>query len=114
MHVDHLKFGSIQIDGQVFSEDIVIDRGNITNREKFASRKYKSSYGHTPLSAAENIPWNCKQLVIGTGMYGSLPVMEEVKQAAKEKGVRLLIKETPEAVKYLNEADTNFVLHLTC
>ncbi|HHJ51982.1 MAG TPA: hypothetical protein ENJ89_02200 [Caldithrix abyssi] len=114
MEVQSLEFGRLQIDGRVYTEDIVIDGQKIQPRRKDASRKYKHRYGHTPLSAEENIPWQCKRLVIGSGIYGSLPVMPEVEQRAEQLGVELLVIPTRDAIKYLNEPDTNFVLHLTC
>lgn len=72
--------------------------------------------GHTPLSVAEDIPWNCKQLVIGTGAYGRLPVMEDVKREAQRRHVELLILPTAEAIETLgqNPRDTNAILHVTC
>jgi hypothetical protein len=114
MQINELSFGNIKIDGISYSEDIIIDKCKIIARDKSASRKIKGQFGHTPLSPAENIPWNCKRLVIGSGMYGSLPVMKEVHDKAKELNIELLIKPTPQAVDHLNETDTNFILHLTC
>ncbi len=114
MQLGPIDFGAISIDGVIYREDIVIDRGQIKLRDKDASRNYKARYGHTPLSAQENIPWNCHTLVIGSGIYGSLPVMDEVRKMAREKGVQLIIKQTREAAKHLNDDQTNLVLHLTC
>jgi hypothetical protein len=62
---------------------VVIDRGEIRDRKKKPSKKFRDDYGHTPLSIAEDIPWKCGQLVVGTGAYGRLPVMKEVKRAAQ-------------------------------
>ena len=114
MKVDNLQFGRITIDGRSYNEDIVIDNDQITLRDKTASRKKKSVYGHTPLTLQENIPWNCKRLVIGSGQYGSLPVEKDIHRKAAELGVQLFIEPTPQAIQRLNEPDTNFVLHLTC
>jgi len=114
MHISQVKFGKIAIDGSVYTKDIVIANGEVIKREKQASRKYKKDYGHTPLTVDENIPWDCKRLVIGSGMYGSLPVAREVRVKAKELDVELIIEPTPQACKHVNEKDTNFVFHLTC
>jgi len=114
MQVKKIGFGSVTIDGQTYHEDIVIDGGKILFREKERSRKWKGRFGHTPLSADENIPWHCRRLIIGNGMYGRLPVMDEVKRAAVGKGVQLQIMLTPQAVRHVNDPETNFVLHLTC
>ncbi len=114
MKVDHLSFGKIIIDGQTYREDIVIVDKQIIHREKDASRKWKAKYGHTPLSVEENIPWQCRKLVIGTGMYGALPVMPEVKEKAEKLGVELQIMPSPQAVRHLDDRHTNLILHLTC
>jgi len=65
---------------------------------------------------AEDIPWKCRQLVIGTGVYGRLPVMKEVEREAKRHKVRLLILPTIRAIEVLQEdpADTNAIIHVTC
>ena len=114
MKVEEITFGKIVIDGKVYRDDIVIDNGKISYRRKEESRKQKFKYGHTPLTIHENIPWNCKKLVIGTGHYGSLPIVEDVKTEAIRKGIELIIEKTPDAIKHIGEPDTNFIIHLTC
>src|ERR1044071_5914456 len=85
MHFDKFSFGSIQIDGKTYEKDVVIDRGEIRRRKKGPSKKFREDFGHTPLSIEEKLPWNCRQLVIGTGAYGNLPVMEEVAREAERR-----------------------------
>src|SRR6476646_4835838 len=77
MRFDVFLFGSICIDGTTYEYDVVIDRGHIRKRKKKPSRSFRYRFGHTPLSIEEEIPWQCRRLVIGTGT-GALPVMEEV------------------------------------
>ena len=114
MKVKELSFGSINIDGKEYFKDIVIHKGKIKKRKKKESKQFRSQFGHTPLSTLENIPWDCKKLIIGTGHRSALPVMKEVPKKAKKKGVELVLKSTPDAVRHINEKDTNFILHLTC
>jgi hypothetical protein len=114
MKIKDLSFGSITIDGETYRKDVIIDNGSVKKRKKAKSKKYAGSFGHTPLSPDENIPWNCKHLIIGTGHSSSLPVMEEVYITAGRKGVELLAMSTLEAVKHVNDQDTNLILHLTC
>ena len=116
MHFDNFSFGSLRIDDSTFVHDVVIDRGEIRDRKKKPSKKFRDDFGHTPLSIAEDIPWNCSQLVIGTGAYGRLPVMKEVEREAKRHKVRLLILPTIRAIEVLQEdpADTNAIIHVTC
>ena len=113
MTVNNLSFGSITIDGETYEKDLIIDNGSVKKRKKAESKKYSSMFGHTPLSP-ENIPWNCKHLIIGAGHSSCLPIMDEVQNIADSKGVELVIMSTPEAIKHINDQHTNFVLHLTC
>jgi hypothetical protein len=114
MIVDEYSFGRIVIDGKEYTKDIVIHDGTIEKRDKKKSKHLKSQYGHTPLTPEENIPWNHKRLIVGTGAYGKLPVVRGVKDEARKKMVKLEIMPTKKALTHLNDADTNMILHLTC
>ncbi len=116
MRFEDFRFGSIRIDGETYEHDVVIDRGTIRKRNKKPSKKFREEFGHTPLSIEEKIPWNCRRLVVGTGSYGSLPVMKEVKREAKRRKTILIIATTPEAIETLrsDRDDTNAILHVTC
>jgi hypothetical protein len=110
------RFGSLKIDGEKYTKDVVLDGGELRKRKKKPSREFRRQFGHTPVSLREKIPWECKRLVIGTGMHGRLPVMDEVSAEAGRRGVELVMCPTPEAVQLLrdNPPDTNAILHLTC
>jgi len=116
MHFDNFSFGSIKIDGSIYEHDVVIDRGDISKRKKKPSKKFRDDFGHTPLSVEENIPWKCRQLVIGNGAYGQLPVMQEVRREAERLKIKLLVLPTAAAIKLLEQEpkDTNTILHVTC
>jgi hypothetical protein len=116
MHFGELSFGSLQIDRTTYEHDVVIDRGEIRKRKKSPSKKFRDEFGHTPLSIEEDIPWKCRQLVIGSGAYGRLPVMQEVRREAERHKIKLLVLPTIEAIEVLNQKskDTNAILHLTC
>jgi hypothetical protein len=94
MHFDKFSFGTLQIDGITYEQDVVIDRGEVRKRKKTPSRRYRDKFGHTPLSTGEKIPWKCDRLVIGTGANGRLPVMKEVKLEAERRHVELVIVPT--------------------
>src|SRR6201988_5302416 len=106
------SFGSIRIDDVTYEHDVLIDRGQVRKRKKKPSKKFRETFGHTPLSVEEKIPWKCRRLVIGTGT-GALPVMEEVKREAQQRKIDLAILPTAEAIKTLQEnfAETNAILH---
>jgi len=113
---ESFSFGSIRIDGVTYEHDLVIDQGEIRKRKKKASKQYRGAYGHTPLSAKEDIPWRCRRLVVGTGAEGGLPVMDEVRKEAQLRKVELLSLPTPDAIAILSGGgkDTNAMLHVTC
>jgi len=116
MRFDKFSFGSLEIDGSSYEHDVLIDRGEISKRKKKPSKKFRELFGHTPLSVEENIPWKCRQLVIGNGAYGRLPVMQEVRREAERRKIKLLVLSTIEAIELLNQnpKDTNAILHVTC
>ena len=116
MRFQDFSFGSIRIDGVTYEHDIVIDRGKIRQRKKKASKKFRDAFGHTPLSAEEKIPWKCQRLVVGTGAYGNLPIMNEVLREAERREIELLIFPTAQAIEVLkqNPDGTNAILHVTC
>src|SRR5262245_27397314 len=101
MKFGKFHFGSIEIDHVAYSHDVVIDRGNISKRKKKPSKKFRDQFGHTPLSTEEKLPWKCARLVVVTGKYGSLPVMDEVMNEARRRKVELLIMPTQEAIDVL-------------
>jgi hypothetical protein len=115
MHLDKFSFGTLRIDGSTYEQDVVIDRGEIRKRKKTPSKKFRDEFGHTPLSIEEKIPWKCRRLVIGTGAYGRLPVMKEVKLEAERRHVELVIVPTSAAIRLIEkEPSANAILHVTC
>jgi hypothetical protein len=116
MQIGKFSFGQITIDGITYERDVVIDHGKVRKRNKKPSKKFRDAYAHTPLSMAEEIPWKCRRLVIGTGTYGNLPVMDEVKQEAARRDLELVVLPTAKAIKVLQKASrhTNAILHITC
>jgi len=115
MRFEEFSFGSIRIDGTIYEHDVVIDRGQVRKRNKKLSKKFRETFGHTPLSTEEEIPWKCKRLVIGTGA-GALPVMDAVRQEAKRRKITLVVLPTAEAIEQLEREPekTNAILHVTC
>ena len=116
MAFGRFTFGSIEVDGTIYEHDLVIDRGDIRKRKKGPSKALRAQYGHTPLSAGEDIPWDCERLVIGSGAAGALPIVDAVAEEAARRGVELVVLPTAEAIVELERAphDTNAILHVTC
>ncbi|MGA2614310.1 MAG: MTH938/NDUFAF3 family protein [Spirochaetia bacterium] len=113
--VEKFSFGSVCIDGVTYDYDVVIEHGDVRKRKKKASKELRNEFGHTPLSLAENIPWSCRRLVVGTGASGAMPVMDDVRDEASRRGVELVVVATEQAIELLNKQpeDTNAILHIT-
>jgi hypothetical protein len=112
-----VRCGEIEVEGERYGDDLVIDGGRVAKRRKKASKRYRDRYGHTPLSAEEPIPWGGKRLVVGTGESGRLPVMPEVYEEAERRGVEVVALPTEEALRLLGTVKTKdvyAVLHVTC
>src|SRR5262249_8941981 len=116
MRIEKFSFGRITIDGVTYEHDVVIDHGKVRKRKKKPSKKFRDAFAHTPISTAEEIPWKCRYLVIGTGANGNLPVMDEVRDEAARRELKLMILPTAQAIKALKKAshDTNAILHVMC
>lgn len=112
-----VAFGSIEVDRRRYDHDVVIDRGAVRKRSKKPSKKYRTDFGHTPLSAAEDLPWSGPRLIIGTGAHGALPITGDVIEEAKRRGITLDAVPTAEACRLITELtkdEVNAVLHVTC
>jgi len=116
LKLEKCKWDSIVINGNTFQKDVVIDKYIVRERKKGPSKKYQTRFGHTPLSPDEEIPWDCEELVVGTGFQSRLPVMNEVKEEAAKRKVRLILLPTPKAVDYFktHQKGRNAIFHLTC
>jgi hypothetical protein len=117
MEVRLLGFGVIEVQGQRYDRDVVIDAGTVRRRDKKPSKALRNRYGHTPLSEAEDIPWGGERLVVGTGVDGALPVTPEVRHEAQRRGIELVAVPTELACRLLREAHpatVRAVLHVTC
>ena len=112
-----VEFGEIEINGQGYDYDVIIDKGKVRKRNKKASKVYRRQYGHTPLSADEDIPWGGKHLIVGTGVYGQLPIMPQILDKAKEHEIEIIAVKMDEACRLISEKKTGkirAILHVTC
>lgn len=112
-----VAFGSIEIDGQRYDHDVVIEHGQVRKRKKGPSKAFRDRFGHTPVSTDEAIPWSGGRLIIGTGATGSLPVMPEVLAEAGRRGIEVVALPTETACELLGDAqdeDVTAILHVTC
>jgi hypothetical protein len=117
MQAKLIEFGEIEVEKERYAYDVVIEAGKVRKRKKGPSKQYRESAGHTPLSIEEKIPWGGNQLIVGTGVYGRLPVMPEVQEEARRRGIKLVVVSTEEACRLLSDLkskDAYAILHTTC
>jgi hypothetical protein len=112
-----VSFGIIEVAGRTYEHDVVIDRGHVRRRDKKPSKGRRGEFGHTPLTAAEAIPWTGSRLVIGTGASGQLPVAEDILLEAEARGVSVVTLPTRDACRALSgipDPEVCAILHVTC
>jgi hypothetical protein len=117
MKAELVSFGELEIDGKRYHRDVVIDGGRIHKRDKSPSKALPFKGRHTPLTAAEDIPWGGKRLIIGTGAKGQLPIASGLTEEAKRRGIAIEALPTIDACKLLADldpADVYAILHVTC
>ena len=117
MDVEYPGFGAIVIDGQRYDRDMIVEQGRVRPRKKGPSKAKRGEYGHTPLTAGEDLPWSGPRLIIGTGANGRLPVPPDVYDEAASRGIELVTLPTSEACELLRSIDgdeVSAVLHVTC
>jgi len=101
MRFDDFSFGRIRIDGVTYEHDVVIERREVRKRNKKPSKELRDTYGHTPLSSKEKIPWKCRRLVVGTGMKAGVGLYR-----LRPTGCRLRQKRLPYTPRLNAATDT--------
>jgi hypothetical protein len=117
MDCRYIAFGLIEIGGQRYDRDVVVEAGKVRRRKKGPSKPRKAEYGHTPLTPDEVIPWSAPRLIVGTGANGQLPITGELYREAARRGVEVIARPTAEACELISAADPTSlaaVLHVTC
>lgn len=119
MDVRLVEFGLIEVEGERYPHDVVLEAGRVRRRKKGPSKPRRGEFGHTPLTAAERIPWGPagSRLVVGTGASGSLPVAPDLREEAARRHVDLVAVPTAEACRLLADVPADqvrAVLHVTC
>jgi len=119
--IEEYKFGLIVIDGKTYNYDVEV-RWNGEVLKWWRKEGHKIDVEDVK-KAVEQSP---DTIILGTGAYGVCKVTENCQNFIKEKGMKLIIDKTEEAVKTFNviskeskeeEGEQNKVIglfHLTC
>ena len=117
-HIDGTAFGSITIDGQDHSYDVVLTAaGEVVERRKELSKRHTgTSHVVSEAEAEYLLDQGAARLIIGTGQYGALGLSDEAKAFLDKKGCAVTLASTPEAIElYAAAAEpVTAMFHLTC
>ena len=114
MNIDAYEFGRIDIAGQTFTSDVIVLSDEVLD-------SWWRKEGHRlqiqDLEAA--IQAKPEMLVIGTGYFGRMVVLEETRNQLDSRSIDLVIAKTGKAVKEFNRLQQRYArvvaaLHLTC
>ena len=111
--INHYSFGSIEIDGRVYRNDIII------YLEAIQSDWWRKEGHHLLLvDIADIIKAGPEVLIVGQGDPGLMTVSDEVRDRLEELGIELITQPSREASETFNrlspKRDTAFAVHLTC
>jgi len=111
--IESYSFGKIVIDGKTYTSDVILYPGKVDD-----SWWRKSGHLLQREDLKDVIKYNPEVLIVGTGAYGLMKVLDETKQFLKSEGIELIVEETKKACKIYNELKgkkkVSAVFHLTC
>jgi len=111
--INSYSLGSITIDNQKFTKDLIIYPDHITS-----NWRRKTSHLLIKDDIAEIMDYKPEVLIIGTGASGLMKVDDKLKEKLKSLGIELIIKKTADAVskykKIYKDKKVAAALHLTC
>ncbi len=112
--VEHYEFGKIRINGKIYTRDLIIMPWRIVEN-------WWRKEGHRVQmeDLKEIMNEEISYFIIGTGYYGRVNVDRDVIEFFERRGVRVILKESEEAVKDYNKfakegKKVALGIHLTC
>ena len=113
MKIESYSFGSILIDGESYTSDLIIFPAEID-----ASWWRKYSHKVELADIPKLLEAKMDVIIFGTGAYGLMKIDKKVIEHFTERNIELIIKKTGKAVSIYNEISENkkviAALHLTC
>ncbi len=114
MKIDSYEFGSITIDGKMYTSDVVIYPGRVD-----AAWWRKEGHRLQPADLADVVNARPGIVVVGTGYAGVMAVPEATKNFLTSKGIDVRVARTGKAVDTFNTLQGGnkvviAALHITC
>ena len=115
MHIDKYSFGSIRIDGRDYTQDVIL----LGNEVKGPWWREAGGHVYALQDLADLVAAAPEVVVLGTGYFGRVRVLDESLTALAEAGTEIVVEKTGGAVEYYNRfvadgRDVAAALHLTC
>jgi hypothetical protein len=112
-HIDSYRFGSITIDGETYTKDVIILPGRVI-------RGWWRQEGHSlhPADLEEVLAATPATLIVGQGTFGRMRVSEKTMLVLEQAGIELIALSSKEACEEYNQlrgrGNVAAALHLTC
>jgi len=114
MQITRYTFGKIEIDDKYYDSDIIITPGCVKDH-------WRRKEGHNLAieDLADIIATEPEVVIVGTGYFDRMKVPISTREYLQEKGIRVEIASTPDAVRQFNHLQRDCArvvaaLHLTC
>ena len=116
--IDRTRFGSVTIDGEVFTHDVIIRLGGrVEKRNKKLSKAVYGTSHIISLAEAEHLyQEGVERLLIGAGQDGRVALSEEAATYFGRNRCQVELLATPEVISVWNQAEGAVIglLHVTC
>ena len=111
--VESYQFGQVIINGKTYDSDVIIFPDRVQD-DWHRQKSHELSLEDVSRILADNP----EVLVVGTGAFGRVKVLPEVKQATEARDIQFVVQPTAEACEIYNQLTTAqrvvAALHLTC
>jgi hypothetical protein len=117
MRIENYSFGSIKIDGEVYTKDLWIINGKIEKRDKSISKsRFGTSHKIPRKELKKVITSKTKKVIVGSGDSGLVSLTDKAVKYLEEKRIKLEICKTGDlALRTMefSEEDSG-IIHITC
>ena len=117
MRIEKYTFGSMQINGNVYSKDLWMINGKIEKRDKsIAKSKFGTSHKICSRELRKIVTKKTKKVIIGSGASGLVTLTEKASRFLDDNNIKLEIHKTSDLVLKKIEIceDDSAIIHLTC
>jgi hypothetical protein len=112
-----VKFGEIEVEGERYTHDVVIDGGKCGNGRRDLPRNSAEGLATRRFRSGKKFHGEASGSLSGPVSHGALPVMDEVLAEAKRRGIEVIAAPTSEVCQLLEEVKKGqayAILHCTC